>query len=115
DEDNLNLDIDDSSYQTMVGPIEHVGSFAVTILWIVIAATVAIITLIVVINVKDRRYEMGVLLSVGAKKGNILGQIFIELIVVGTIGFLLSLGTSQMLAQKMGENLLQQQITSSQE
>lgn len=113
--DNLNLDIDDSSYQTMVGPIEHVGSFAVTILWIVIAATVAIITLIVVINVKDRRYEMGVLLSIGARRANILGQIFIELVVVGTIGFLLSLGTSQVLAQKMGEGLLQQQVTSSQE
>lgn len=111
---NLKLDIDDSSYQTMVGPIEHVGSFAVTVLWIVIAATVAIITLIVVINVKDRRYEMGVLLSIGAKRRNILGQIFIELIVVGTIGFFLSLGTSQFVAQKMGEGLLQQQITSSQ-
>lgn len=113
--DNLILDIDDSSYQTMVGPIEHVGSFAVTVLWIVIAATVAIITLIVVINVKDRRYEMGVLLSVGARRRNILGQIFIELLLVGTIGFMLSLGTSQILAQKMGDGLLQQQISSSQE
>ncbi len=112
--DGLKLDIDDSSYKTMVGPIEQVGSFAVTILWIVIAATVAIITLIVVINVKDRRYEMGVLLSIGARRRNILGQIFIELVVVGTVGFLCSMGTSKVLAQKMGEGLLQQQITSSQ-
>lgn len=112
--DGLKLDIDDSSYKTMVGPIEHVGSFAVTILWIVIAATVAIITLIVVINVKDRRYEMGVLLSIGARRRNILGQIFIELAVVGTVSFMLSLGTSQFLAQKMGEGLLKQQVTSSQ-
>lgn len=113
--DGLKLDIDDSAYQTMVGPIENVGSFAVTVMWIVIIATVAIITLIVVINVKDRRYEMGVLLSVGAKRKNILGQIFIELVVVGTVGFMLSLGTSQIIAQKMGDGLLQQQITASQQ
>lgn len=113
--DGLKLDIDDSAYQTMVGPIENVGSFAVTVMWIVIIATVAIITLIVVINVKDRRYEMGVLLSVGAKRRNILGQIFIELVVVGTVGFMLSLGTSQVIAQKMGEGLLEQQVTASQQ
>ncbi len=109
----LKLDIDDSSYQTMVGPIEQVGSFASTVFWIVVAATVVIITLIVVINVKDRRYEMGVLLSVGAKRMNVIGQIFVELVVVGTIGFLLSLGTSQLIAQKIGDNLLAQQVASS--
>ena len=111
----LKLDIDDTSYQTMVGPIQNVGSFAVTVLWIVIVATVAIITLIVVINVKDRRYEMGVLLSLGALRSSILGQIFIELVLVGTIGFAASLGTSQLLAQKMGDALLQQQVTASQQ
>lgn len=115
DTQNLKLDIDDSSYQTMVGPIEQVGSFSVVVLWIVIVATIAIVTLIVVINVKDRRYEMGVLLSLGAKKTNIVGQVFIELILVGTIAFVASLATSQVLAQKMGEGLLQQQVTASEQ
>jgi putative ABC transport system permease protein len=110
--DGLKLDVDDSSYQTMVGPIENVGSFAVTVMWIVIIAAVVIITLIVVINVKDRRYEMGVLLSLGATRKNILGQIFVELVIVGTVGFLASLGTSQIVASKMGEGLLKQQIAS---
>ena len=113
--DNLKLDIDDTSYQTMVGPIEGVGSFSVTMLWIVIVATVAIITLIVVINVKDRQYEMGVLMSIGATRRNIIGQVFVELIAVGTLAFILSLATSQLLAQKMGEGLLQQQIASSEQ
>ncbi|HMR72498.1 MAG TPA: ABC transporter permease [Candidatus Saccharibacteria bacterium] len=113
--DNLKLDIDDSSYQTMVGPIESVGSFATTVFWVVVAATVAIVTLIVIINVKDRRYEMGVLLSLGAKRMNIIGQIFIELVVVGTVGFFLSLGTSQLIAQQMGNSLLQQQVASTQQ
>lgn len=115
DLDNLKLDIDDSSYQTMVGPIENVGSFAGVVMWVVIIAAVVIITLIIVINIKDRRYEMGVLLSLGANRGSILGQIFLELVVVGTVGFMLSLGTSQLIATKMGESLLAQQVASAAE
>ncbi|MCL2280905.1 ABC transporter permease [Candidatus Saccharibacteria bacterium] len=111
--DGLKLDIDDTSYQTMVGPIENVGSFAGAVMWIVIIAAVTIITLIVIINVKDRRYEMGVLLSLGAKRGSILGQIFLELVIVGTVGFVLSLGTGQLIASYMGESLLAQQVASS--
>ena len=113
--DGLKLDIDDSSYQTMVGPIENVGSFASVVMWIVIAASVVIITLIVVINVKDRRYEMGVLLSLGARRASILGQVFLELVIVGTVAFALSLATSQLIASKMGESLLAQQVASASE
>jgi|GEM_PF-1279024 len=106
----LTLNIDDSSYQTMVGPIQNIGSFANTIMWIIIAAAVIIITLIVVINVKDRRYEMGVLMSVGATRRNIIGQIFLELVIVATIGFLISTFSSQIVANKMGDVLMQQQV-----
>jgi putative ABC transport system permease protein len=68
--------------------------------------------LIVVINVKDRRYEMGVLLSLGARRSNILGQIFVELVLVGTLGFALSLGTSGLVAQGLGDSLLAGQLAS---
>jgi len=111
--DNLSLAIDTSAYEKMVGPIESVGSFANTILWIVVIASIAIVTLIVTINVKDRRYEMGVLLSLGATKANVIGQIFAELFVVGTLAFALSLGTSTLLAKSMSQGLLDSQIASS--
>lgn len=110
-DDNLTIDIDDSTYQQMIGPIESVGSFATTILWVVIIASIVIITLIITINVKDRRYEMGVLMSLGATKKNLLGQTLTELIVVGTIAFALSIIPSTFIAKAMGEGLLQQQIS----
>lgn len=114
-EEMLALSIDTSAYEQMVGPIESVGSFATTILWIVVIASVAIVTLIVTINVKDRRYEMGVLLSLGASKINVIGQIFVELIVVGTLAFVASLGTSTLLANSMSQGLLKSQIASSEQ
>jgi len=110
-DDDLTLNIDDSAYQQMAGPIESVGSFAAVILFIVVIASVAIITLIVTINIKDRRYEMGVLLSLGATRKNIIGQIALELVAVATVGLILSIGTSTFLAQAMGDSMLSSQIS----
>ncbi|MDR0979766.1 MAG: ABC transporter permease [Candidatus Nomurabacteria bacterium] len=109
-DNGLKLDIDDQAYQTMVGPIENVGKFATTMMWVVVIAAVAIITLMVVINVKDRRYEMGVLLSLGATRATIVGQIFVELAIVGTLAFMLATMTGNLVASKMGDALLQNQI-----
>ncbi|MFV0484806.1 MAG: ABC transporter permease [Candidatus Saccharimonadales bacterium] len=115
EEDGFTLDIDTSAYDQMVGPIESVGGFATTILWVVIIASVVIITLIVTINVKDRRYEMGVLMSLGATKRNILGQVLIELVIVATVGFIVSVPTGTVVAKVMGNGLLDSQLTMNEE
>ncbi len=111
----LILDIDSSAYDQMIGPIEQVGSFAGIILWAVIIAAVLIIALIINNSIKSRKYEMGVLMSLGAPKSNIIGQICLELIIVATIGFVLSIGTSQFLANSLSEGLLNDQIEMSEE
>ena len=108
-ENNLTIAVDTSEYDSMSGSIESVGSFATTILIIVIIAAVIIVTLIVTINVKDRRYEMGVLLSLGAHKSNIIGQIVCELVMVGTLGFALASATGTFFADKLGNSILESQ------
>ena len=108
-ENNLTIAVDTSEYDSMSGSIESVGSFATTILIIVIIAAIIIVTLIVTINVKDRRYEMGVLLSLGAHKSNIIGQIVCELVMVGTLGFALASATGTFFADKLGNSILESQ------
>ena len=102
-ENNMKIAVDTSEYDAMSSSIESVGSFATTILIIVIVAAIIIVTLIVTINVKDRRYEMGVLLSLGAHKRNIIGQIATELLIVGTLGFALASVSGTFLAKAMGQ------------
>ena len=112
---SLTLSIDTSAYDQMVGPIESVGSFATTIFWVVIVASIAIIALIVTVNIKERRYEIGVLLSLGASKLNVAGQIVLELVVVGTAAFLMSMGTGTIVANAVGQNLLNNQVAMSEQ
>ncbi len=112
-ENKLKIAVDTSEYDALSGSIEDVGSFATTILIIVVVAAIIIVTLIVTINVKDRRYEMGVLLSLGAHKKNIIGQIATELLVVGTMGFVLASLSGTFLAKNMGQSILESQTASS--
>ena len=112
-ENNLKVAVDTSEYDSLAGSIESVGSFANTILIIVIVATIIIITLIVTINVKDRRYEIGVLMSLGASKKNIVGQIATELLVIGTLGFALASVTGTVFAGTLGSMIIKDQTASS--
>ena len=114
-ENNLKVAVDTSEYDSIASSIESVGSFANTILIIVIVAAVIIITLIVTINVKDRRYEIGVLMSLGADKKNVIGQIATELIIVGTLGFTLASVTGTVFAGALGNAILSSQTTASNE
>ncbi len=111
-DNNLKVAVDTSEYDSISGSIESVGSFADTILIIVIIAAIIIITLIVTINIKDRRYEIGVLLSLGASKKNIAGQIATELIIIGTIGFTLASITGSIFANTLGNMILDSQTAS---
>ncbi len=115
DELSLILDIDNSAYEQMAGPLESVGSFSNTILVVVIIAAILIIALIINNNIKDRKYEMGVLMSLGATKKNIIGQIFVELVIVATVGFILSIGTSSLIAGGLSSSLLENQLEMSEE
>ena len=112
-ENNLKVAVDTSEYDRVSGSIESVGSFANTILIIVIVAAIIIVTLIVTINVKDRRYEIGVLMSLGASKKNIIGQIITELLIVGTLGFTLASVTGTIFAGTLGNMILDSQTTAS--
>ena len=114
-ENNLKFAVDTSEYDSLSGSIESVGSFADTILIIVIIAAVIIITLIVAINVKDRRYEIGVLMSLGASKKNVIGQIATELLIVGTLGFALASVTGTVFAKTLGSSIIESQTTATSE
>ena len=113
-DNKLKVGVDTSEYDAMASSIESVGSFATMILWIVVIAAVIIITLIVTINVKDRNYEMGVLLSLGANKQNIIWQIALELIIVGTLGFGMACATGSFFAKTLGNSILESQTQSAQ-
>ncbi|EHL2703024.1 ABC transporter permease, partial [Listeria monocytogenes] len=85
DWDTFKLDANDTLYQQMIGPINSVASFSKNVVYIVSIAGALILGLLVMMQVRDRKYEMGVLLAIGEKRGKLIAQFFVEILIVALV------------------------------
>ncbi|MGR3763378.1 ABC transporter permease [Rossellomorea sp. NS-SX7] len=115
DFDTFKLDANDQLYQQMMGPIENVASFSNNIVILVTIAGAIILALIVMMTMRERKYEMGVLLAIGEKKGKLISQFLIEILIVAIIAMGISTLSGNVIAEQMGKQLLQQEISQSSE
>ncbi|PEX25543.1 ABC transporter permease [Bacillus cereus] len=104
------LDAQDNVYKQMIGPIENIASFSKTIVIMVSIAGATILGLIIMLSIKKRRKEMGILLSIGEKKWKLMGQLLVEVLCIAVLAFGLSLATGEKVSQKVGDNLLSSEI-----
>ncbi len=106
DLETYTLDANDQLYTQMVGPIENVGSFSKTLVATVSIAGAMILVLIIALSLKDRKYEIGVLLSLGESKFKVISQLVVEVLLVASIAFATSAFTGNLAANKIGDTLL---------
>lgn len=78
----------------------------------IIAVSIIILALILTLWGKTRVHETGVFLSLGIKKGNILGQYIAEVLLIAVFAFAASGITSNMFAATVADTLLQQTVQS---
>ncbi|WP_088815296.1 MULTISPECIES: ABC transporter permease [Listeria] len=109
DWDTFKLDANDALYQQMIGPINNVASFSKNVVYIVTIAGALILALLVMMQVRERKYEMGVLLAIGENRMKLVGQFFVEILTVALISFMLAGFSSHYVAQIAGNQLLSQQ------
>ncbi len=115
DFDTFILNSNDQLYQQMMGPIENVSSFSNKIVLLVTIAGSIILGLIVMMTIRERKYEMGVLLAIGEKRKKLVGQFLVEILMVAVLAMGLSLVTGSYVAEAVGNQLLEQELTASEE
>ena len=115
DTDTLTLTANDQAYQQMLTPLNNVASFATNIVVLVAVAGVIILSLIIILSIRERRFEIGVLMSLGENKIKIIGQFFIELFVIMLVSVSLAGLTGNVIGNVIGNQLLSQQNTTQQE
>lgn len=113
DFDTYTLNTNDQLYQQMVGPIENVASFSKNVVYLVSAAGAVILGLIVMMSIRERKYEMGVLMAIGEKRWKLIGQFLAEILIVAVIAIGLASVTGNLVANQLGNQLLSQQVSSS--
>ncbi|WP_139892250.1 ABC transporter permease [Bacillus sp. D386] len=110
DTDIFKLDANDQLYQQMVEPINNVASFSKNVVYLVTIAGAIILGLIVMLGIRERKYEMGVLLAIGEKKSKLIGQFIVEILIIAVFALGIASVTGNVAADKIGDQLLSQQV-----
>ena len=90
----------------MLQPLNNISSIANNIIILVAVAGAIILTLIIMLSIRERRYEIGVLMSLGENRLKIIGQFFTELAVVTLISLCLASLAGGMVGNALGNQLL---------
>ncbi|WP_125607384.1 ABC transporter permease [Lapidilactobacillus bayanensis] len=106
------LSANDASYQSVKASMNNVKSFADKIVWLVAIAGTIILALIVILMIRERRYEIGVLLSMGESRMKIIGQFFVEMFIVLVIAVGVAGIGGKFVGNKLGEQLVAQETSS---
>lgn len=96
-------------YDSIAGPMKGMSKIAKMVLVIAVLASIMIITLVVVLFLRDRRPELGIYLSLGEKRGKVIGQIVAEVMLIAVAAITISVFTGNLLAKSTSNTLIQTQ------
>ncbi|WP_409021696.1 ABC transporter permease [Dellaglioa sp. P0083] len=111
DTDKFSMSTNDSTYQSMLTPLNNVKSFAQKIVLLVAVAGTIILALIVILMIRERRYEIGVLLSLGEKRWKVIAQFFVEMFMVLLVSLVVAGIGGKFVGNAVGDQLISQQTT----
>jgi putative ABC transport system permease protein len=102
-----NLDGLDSA----ISPIQNLASFSNVFLILVLLIGGVILVVINMINIRERKYEIGVLRAIGMKKHKVLQQFVIELFVVTFISIIIGTGVGSILTVPIANHMLASEVS----
>ncbi|MCR3729664.1 putative ABC transport system permease protein [Streptomyces umbrinus] len=105
--------VNDKAYKDQVRPIQRVGTFARLIVQLIAVAGALVLGLIVMLQIRERRDELGMLLSLGEKKWKLIGQHTVEVAAVALPAVAVAALAGQIAAQQAGDALLGHQESAS--
>ena len=96
-------------------PLKNLDNFATNLLMIILAVGAVVLIVINVFNIRERKYEVGVLTAIGIKKSKVALQFVIELLSVTLIAIIIGTGAGAVASVPVANNLLASQITAQEE
>lgn len=108
---NTNLETIENSTKT----ISNVATYATTFLIITLIIGAIVLFVVNMINIRERKYEIGVLRTIGMKKSLLSLQFVFEILIVTLVGLLIGTGIGAISSVSISNHLLASEIESSQE
>ena len=108
------LSADVENYESSLVPLDNLSKFALTLLIVVLAVGGVVLVVITLLNVRERKYEIGVLTAIGVNKVKVAAQFTLELLIVTMIGLALGAGIGAAASVPVSNQLLSSQIAQQQ-
>ena len=96
--------------ETATESIENVKTFATTFLMITLIISGVVLFVINMINIRERKYEIGVFRTIGVSKFKLTMQFVLELLIISIIMLMIGAICGSCLAKPCGNMLLQNEI-----
>jgi len=81
------------------------------ILWVAIGATFLILSLLLTLFLRDRRYEMGIYLALGEKKVKVISQVLLEVLAISVVGVSIAVFAGTAISSNLSRMMLQNALT----
>jgi len=103
-----------TSYQQSLQPLENLSKFATYFLIVVLLIGGIILIVLNIFNIRERKYEIGVLTAIGMKKGKVSLQFITELFLVTFTCIIIGAGVGAAVSVPITNSLLKSQVSSAQ-
>ena len=103
----------ESTRNTFLPVIDSLATMSSIADWILVAtiiAAVIVLSLIIILIMRDRRYEVGIYLALGEKKRHILIQLLTELFIVTIVALGTAIFAGNIVSNQIASNLLETEI-----
>lgn len=112
--ENLTVQSNLEQVENATSTISNVKTFAITFLVITLIIGTVVLLVINMINIRERKYEIGVLRTIGMKKSKVCLQFISELFIVAFVSLILGAGIGATMSVPVSNSLLKNEISSSQ-
>ncbi|MHC9532078.1 ABC transporter permease [Dellaglioa sp. L3N] len=105
----FSLSTDDRNYQSMLIPLNNIKRFAQKIILLVVISGTIILSLMIILMIRERRYEIGILLALGEKWWKIIAQFFVEMVMILIVSLAVAGIGGRVIGNVVGNQLINQQ------
>ncbi len=112
-DENFILQTNEELALSGVASIQNINSFATTFLVITLIIGGIVLFVINMINIRERKYEIGVLRTIGISKFKLTMQFVLELVIVAVTSLILGAGIGALSSKGVSNSLLENEINSS--
>ena len=104
-----------NAFDDISSSMETMQGIASWILWVALGATLLILSLLITLFLRDRRYEMGVYSALGERKAKVITQILLEIVATAFVGITFAIFTGSIISETMSRSMLRNHLTTQQD